>query len=264
MSDDYTKLFSSIVHSTVWREPAHVRLVWITMLALADRHGVVSASVPGLADASRVTIPECEDALGRLSAPDPYSRTKTSEGRRILEIRGGWELINHGYYRHLQSEEQHREAHAIRQQRYRDKLSGVTVKKGVTRYASDAIAEAEAEASPEADTETKAEAEKSGSSAPFLAELRKHSVYSGLDLPAVTGSILSIQIGGKKPEWLVAAIADCALKSSGAGLRPDALLGRLIGFCKHAGPQRGSEPPPPDFIEPPTTEWFPGSTGSEH
>ena len=50
----YTKLHSNIIHSTIWRAPNHVRLVWITMLALCDRDGVVEASVPGLADAARV------------------------------------------------------------------------------------------------------------------------------------------------------------------------------------------------------------------
>jgi len=59
MSAGYTKLFSSIVHSTVWRESNHVRLVWVTLLALCDRDGRVEASVPGLADAARVTVPEC-------------------------------------------------------------------------------------------------------------------------------------------------------------------------------------------------------------
>ena len=45
----YTKLFGSILDSTVWATPATVRVVWITMLAMADEHGVVSASVGGLA-----------------------------------------------------------------------------------------------------------------------------------------------------------------------------------------------------------------------
>jgi hypothetical protein len=49
MSVTFTKLFSSITESTVWDEPDRVRLVWITMLAMADKHGRVWASVPGLA-----------------------------------------------------------------------------------------------------------------------------------------------------------------------------------------------------------------------
>lgn len=115
----YTKLFSSIVHSTIWREPAHIRLVWVTMLALADQHGEVQASIPGLADAARVTLQECEAALARLMEPDPYSRSKAEGGRRIETCPGGWRLINHGHYRRLQSEEQRREQAAERKRRQR-------------------------------------------------------------------------------------------------------------------------------------------------
>jgi hypothetical protein len=53
----YTKLFSSIVSSTLWREPAATKVVWITMLALADRHGEVEASIPGLAHTKGSNIP---------------------------------------------------------------------------------------------------------------------------------------------------------------------------------------------------------------
>jgi hypothetical protein len=79
----FAKLFSSIVHSTIWREDDHVRIVWITMLALANKHGVVEASVPGLADASRVSLEQCEEALKKLESPDQYSRSQDFEGRRV-------------------------------------------------------------------------------------------------------------------------------------------------------------------------------------
>lgn len=95
----FVKLFSSIIDSTIWREKDTVRIVWITMLAKADKDGLVEASVPGLADAARVTLSDCEDALERLSAPDKYSRTKDNDGRRIRETEGGWILLNHAKYR---------------------------------------------------------------------------------------------------------------------------------------------------------------------
>lgn len=122
----YTRLFSSIVHSTVWREPPHVRLVWVTMLALASKRGVVSASIPGLADVARVSLDQVLDALERLSAPDPYSRSKACEGRRIHEIDGGWELINHRHYREIQDDDQERIDAAERQRRHRAKVALVT------------------------------------------------------------------------------------------------------------------------------------------
>ena len=99
--DPYTRLFRGIVHSTVWREADHVRIVWVTMLALADSRGEVAASVPGLADVSRVTVDQCRDALARLGSPDSDSRCRDEEGRRIVTIDGGWRLVNHDKYRSL-------------------------------------------------------------------------------------------------------------------------------------------------------------------
>src|SRR5947208_2024472 len=95
----FTKLFSSLIFSTVWREEMHVKVVWITMLAMANRHGDVLASVPGLADAARVSLRQCREALTKLAAPDPDSRTKTHEGRRIADVDGGWRLLNYEKYR---------------------------------------------------------------------------------------------------------------------------------------------------------------------
>jgi len=120
----YTKLFASIVHSTIWREPAPTKVVWITMLALADRRSRVEASIPGLADLARVTIQECEAALAALMSPDPYSRTKDHEGRRIEETRGGWVILNHAAYRDELIDESRRASAAERARRYRAKKGG--------------------------------------------------------------------------------------------------------------------------------------------
>lgn len=119
VASGFTKLFSSIVHSTIWREPNHVRVVWVTMLALADRDGVVEASLPGLADASRVTLDECKEALALLSGPDEHSRTQDHEGRRIRVTDGGWLILNHGKYREKMSVEDQREKSRIRQENWR-------------------------------------------------------------------------------------------------------------------------------------------------
>src|SRR5574341_1137395 len=105
MSMTFTKLFSSITESTIWSEPDHTRLVWITMLAMADKAGRVWGSVPGLANRARVSIDKCEVALECLMGPDRYSRTKDHDGSRIEEIDGGWKLLNHAKYRAIRDEE---------------------------------------------------------------------------------------------------------------------------------------------------------------
>lgn len=104
MAETYTKLFASITRSTVWQEPAGTRLTWVTMLAESDQNGDVFASVPGLARLANVTVDECEAALRTFLAPDPYSRTRDHEGRRIEEIDGGWRLLNHAKFHAIGSQ----------------------------------------------------------------------------------------------------------------------------------------------------------------
>jgi hypothetical protein len=120
----YTKLFSSIIDSTIWRESKETKIVWITMLAKADAKGVVEASLPGLADAARVTLEECIKALKVLSSSDEYSRTKTNEGRRIQEVEGGWLILNHDYYRNKLNKEHRKEYQRIWQKNSRGKKKG--------------------------------------------------------------------------------------------------------------------------------------------
>lgn len=108
MSDTYTKLFSSITESTVWGESYATRIVWVTMLAMADASGNVYGAIPGLARRANVTLQEVETALQSFTSPDPYSRTKDDDGRRIEEIDGGWRLINHGKYGAIRNEEERR------------------------------------------------------------------------------------------------------------------------------------------------------------
>ena len=95
----FTKLFSSITESTVWSESSDVRIVWITMLAMADPFGHVFASIPGLAARARVPIEVAEQAVRKFMAPDKYSRTRDYDGRRIGEIEGGWELLTYAKHR---------------------------------------------------------------------------------------------------------------------------------------------------------------------
>jgi hypothetical protein len=124
----YTKLFNSIVGSTIWREGPATKVVWITLLALADRDGIVESSVPGLANYASVSIAETETALQKLQSPDLYSRSPEHEGRRIEPVDGGWLILNHQKYRLKMSKEDIRERDRVRKQRQREqkKLSAMS------------------------------------------------------------------------------------------------------------------------------------------
>jgi len=95
----YTPLFASIITSSIWDEDDKTRIVWITMLALADSTGLVEASIPSLAHIARVDRNSCEKALEKLSAPDTNSRSKEFQGRRIEKVDGGWLILNLVKYR---------------------------------------------------------------------------------------------------------------------------------------------------------------------
>ncbi len=150
MSASFTKLFSSIITSTVWREDLETKVTWVTLLALADQHGEVQGSVPGLAHLAGVSLEGCSRALERFLAPDAYSRTKDHEGRRIEEIPGGWAILNYAAYRRLASKEEAIEKTRERVRRHRERKADVTPCNGVKRDVTPNHTEAEAEA--EADT----------------------------------------------------------------------------------------------------------------
>lgn len=105
MSMTFTKLFSSITESTIWAENTETRIVWITMLAMADRNGRVWASIPGLANRARVSVEAAEAAIKKFMEADKYSRTRDFDGKRIEEIDGGWRLLNYLKYRAIRDEE---------------------------------------------------------------------------------------------------------------------------------------------------------------
>lgn len=116
----YTKLHSTILDSSVWAESIATRIVWITMLAMADQNGIVQASTGGLARRANVTREECDEALAVFLGPDPDSRDGTT-GERIEKVAGGWLVLNHANYREKQTREQ--EQTALRVARHRAKQS---------------------------------------------------------------------------------------------------------------------------------------------
>ena len=117
----FTKLFGSIVASSIWCEDDKTRIVWVTLLAMANRDGVIEAAVPGLANAARVSVEDCQRALDKFQSPDPYSRSTAHEGRRVERIDGGFRLLNYEFYRRKLSAEERREYKAAKQAEYRAK-----------------------------------------------------------------------------------------------------------------------------------------------
>jgi hypothetical protein len=201
----FSKLWADIVHSTVWREDMHVKVVWVTMLAMSDRNGNVASSLPGLADAARVPLDLTVDALKRLSSPDPYSRTKEYEGRRIQEIEGGWHILNYVKFRNRRSQEERRIKVAEAVQRYRDRKKSDSI----TVITGKPIAEADAESRQQSSTK------KGRSRSPFvrptLGEVESHIKAKGYHFSATAFIAFYDSKGwtvGKQPmkDWHAACV----------------------------------------------------------
>lgn len=127
MNDRFTKVYESILDSSIWFEDSDTRCVWLTLMALADMDGMVSNTIPGLARRAFPKPPLEEailltvTALDLFMAPDEYSRTETEEGRRLRKVDGGWTLINYGAYRDRRRADTRREQNKEAQQRKRDR-----------------------------------------------------------------------------------------------------------------------------------------------
>jgi len=117
----YAKLFADIVDSSIWTEPNPIRVVWITMLALADGDGYIRGSPGWLASKAHVTLEECTEALRRFQLPDPASRTPDHEGRRIEAVDDGWIVINYLVFRDRLSQDSKSAATRERVRKYRER-----------------------------------------------------------------------------------------------------------------------------------------------
>lgn len=121
----YNKLFTKILDSSIWLEPTATRIVWLTMLAAMDESGFVQfASVPNLAHRARLTIPETEEAVKCLEAPDTNSSDPEHEGRRVERVPGGWMILNAGKYRAMVNRAVIQEQTRERVRKHREKKAG--------------------------------------------------------------------------------------------------------------------------------------------
>ena len=155
-------MFNTIVTSTIWQEDDKTRIVWITMLAISDPYGIVSASIPGLASVANVSVDATRTAVKNLLDPDPDSRTKDFEGRRIEEIDGGWRILNYIKYRKMLSEAERAEYKAKWIRNKRRQMSTVSTK-GDSNGQKSTVPSA-------------------SSSVPFWEELKRNPLYKGVDV----------------------------------------------------------------------------------
>jgi len=174
-NNGFTKLFNSIITSSIWSEDDKTRLMWITMLASADAHGHVTGSIPGMAAMARMSLSEAEQSIEALCAPDPYSRSKKHEGKRLIEADGGWLIVNYAKYRQNRDPEKRREQNREAKRRQREKEKKTDCQPDVSQNQPKS-AQAEAEAEAEADSlKTKRERTRSKFKKPTVQEVEEYA-----------------------------------------------------------------------------------------
>lgn len=119
----YAKVFEQILDSSL-AEDFQVRHVFEDLLKLADREGDVDRTHESIARRINCPLEMVRRAIAELEKPDPTSRTKDHAGRRIIRLDQhrdwGWKIVNHAYYRQLQTEDDKREQAKLRMRKYRE------------------------------------------------------------------------------------------------------------------------------------------------
>jgi hypothetical protein len=120
----YAKLFASLYQGTL-RGCSDEILVFTNLLAHADISGIVDKHWKAIAEETGLSRERVEAAILRLEAPDTESRSPENEGRRIIRMdehrAWGWQIVNHGKYRAIRSEDDRREQNRLAQERWRNK-----------------------------------------------------------------------------------------------------------------------------------------------
>lgn len=114
----WNPLHDNLIGSSLLANGTDVVAVWALLVASADRYGVSEVTASAMASLMHCERARIDSALRILSSPDPDSKSKREEGRRILpHENGGWILVNHDLYR----ERATAQAAAIRKARSRER-----------------------------------------------------------------------------------------------------------------------------------------------
>jgi hypothetical protein len=102
MNTTYAKIFQSMYCGSMYGAGMNVFALWGWVLAHKDERGQVEINPQKVADELGGTAEQVQEALVYLTQPDPHSRSKKMEGRRLVKVSEfGFRVVNAEHYRRL-------------------------------------------------------------------------------------------------------------------------------------------------------------------
>ena len=120
----YAKIFGQIFDSSIAADYV-VRHVFMDLLVLADRDGVVDMTLDAIARRTNVPDAIVSHAIEELMKPDERSRSHIEDGRRLILLDShrnwGWQIVNYDHYRTIRDEESRKAYFRDYKRQYRQK-----------------------------------------------------------------------------------------------------------------------------------------------
>jgi hypothetical protein len=176
----FAKVFGQIYDSSI-AEDYNCRRMFMDLLVLADATGAVDMTHEAIARRTNVPLDEVCKYVTQLCQPDPKSRSKLEEGKRLIPLDKnrdwGWQIVNHAHYRNLRDEESRRTYFRDAMRKYRKRKN-----------------KANTEAEAEARGETSLNGVKGAlntSVEDWLKELESDKTYQGIEVRREYGKMLN-------------------------------------------------------------------------
>jgi len=120
----FAKVFEQIYDSSI-AEDYNCRRMFMDLLVLADPTGAIDMTLEAISRRTNVPFNEVAKYVTQLCQPDPKSRSKLEEGKRLVPLDSnrdwGWKIVNYQHYRKLKDEEARRSYFRTAQREYRKK-----------------------------------------------------------------------------------------------------------------------------------------------
>ena len=145
----FGKVFAGLYEGSMLGAGVHVFALWPYCISRSDAHGRVEVNPRLAAVILGCSIPEVEAALDYLLRPDPESRSKEEDGRRLVRVgQFAYRIVNYMKYRDIRDAESRREYQRewVKEKRTGRRPSTHVDSRHVSTKSTQAEAEAEAEA----------------------------------------------------------------------------------------------------------------------